>query len=89
MGIVAQSMLLQAVEIGLNGICIGAFDRKAVQQALSLELEPLLILAIGRGIDNIRLVEISTTDNHNYYRHDGVHYVPKIGVKNLILNKKA
>lgn len=89
LGIVAQSMLLQAVEIGLNGICIGAFDRKAVQQALSLELEPLLILAIGRGIDNIRLVEISTTDNHNYYRHDGVHYVPKIGVENLILNKKA
>lgn len=85
LGIVAQSMLLQAVEIGLNGICIGAFDRKAVQQALSLELEPLLVIAIGRGVDNIRLVEIDEAENHAYYRCDGVHYVPKVRVEDLML----
>ena len=85
LGIAAQSMLLQAVEIGLNGICIGAFDKEAVQKALSLELEPLLILAIGRGCDNIRLVDIKEEENHNYYRHDGVHYVPKVRLEDLIL----
>lgn len=86
MGIAAQSMLLQAVEIGLNGICIGAFDRKAVQEALSLEFEPLLILAIGRGRDTIRLVDIAEDENHNYYRDEqGVHYVPKLRLEELIL----
>ena len=85
LGIAAQSMLLQAVEIGLNGICIGAFDRGAVQRELSLDLEPLLVLAIGRGTDNIRLVEINENENHSYYRHDGVHYVPKVGLEELIL----
>ena len=85
LGIAAQSMLLQAVEIGLNGICIGAFDRGAVQRELSLDLEPLLVLAIGRGTDNIRLVEINESEN---YRRDGVHYVPKVGLEELIINKK-
>ena len=85
LGIAAQSMLLQAVEIGLNGICIGAFDKEAVQQALSLEVEPLLILAIGSGCDNIRLVDIKEDENHNYYRHDGVHYVPKVRLEDLII----
>ena len=85
MGIAAQSMLLQAVEIGLNGICIGAFDRAAVQRELSLDLEPLLVLAIGRGTDNIHLVEINENENHSYYRRDGVHYVPKVSLEELIL----
>ena len=30
LGIAAQSMLLKAVEMGLNGICIGAFNKNAV-----------------------------------------------------------
>jgi nitroreductase len=85
LGIAAQSMLLQAVEIGLNGICIGAFDRGAVQRELLLDLEPLLVLAIGRGTDNIRLVEINENENHSYYRRDGVHYVPKVRLEELIL----
>lgn len=85
LGIAAQSMLLQAVEIGLNGICIGAFDRGAVQHELLLDLEPLLVLAIGRGTDNIRLVEITESENHSYYRRDGVHYVPKVRLEELIL----
>ena len=85
LGIVAQSMLLQAVEIGLNGICIGAFDAKAVKQELSLPYDPVLVLAIGRGKDNIRLKPIAEDDNHAYYREDGIHYVPKVRVEDLIL----
>ena len=42
-------MLLQAVEMGLNGMCIENFDREAVAAALDLEYEPLLILAVGRS----------------------------------------
>ena len=85
LGIVAQSMLLQAVEIGLNGICIGAFDAKAVKQELSLPYDPVLVLAIGRGKDNILLKPITEDDNHAYYREDGIHYVPKVRLEDLIL----
>lgn len=86
LGIAAQSMLLQAVEIGLNGICIGAFDKQAVKEALDLQLEPLLIVAIGKGDEQIRLVEIGQEENHNYYRDEkGVHYVPKVALSDLII----
>ena len=85
LGIVAQSMLLQAVEIGLNGICIGAFDAKAVKESLGLKYEPCLVLAIGRGADTIRLTPIGEEENHNYYREDGVHYVPKVRIDDLII----
>ena len=85
LGIAAQSMLLQAVEIGLNGICIAAFDKQKIREELQHPFEPLLILAIGRGKDNIQLSEISANESHNYYRKEGVHYVPKLTIEELII----
>ena len=85
LGISVQSMLLQAAEIGLNGICIGAFDKERIRQKFHLESEPLLILAIGKGIEKIELVEISENDDHRYFRKDGIHYVPKVRVEDLII----
>ncbi len=85
LGIVAQSMLLQATEIGLGGICIGAFDHAAIREALALPYEPLLVLAIGRPNERISIVECSEGDSLTYYREGGVHYVPKININDLIL----
>lgn len=84
-GIAAQSMLLQAVELGLNGICIGAFDKPRIMQELNLETEPLLLLAIGRGAERIELREIDAGDDHSYFRENGVHIVPKVRLDELIL----
>jgi hypothetical protein len=85
LGIVAQSMLLAATEMGLGGICIGAFDHAEVKEALALKYDPLLVIAIGRPAERIELVEVNKGDNLTYYRKDGVHYVPKIRVDDLIL----
>lgn len=85
LGIVAQSMLLQATEIGLGGICIGAFDHEAIKTVLNLPYEPLLVLAIGRPNERIEIVECSEGDSLTYYREGGVHYVPKININDLIL----
>lgn len=85
LGIVAQSMLLQATEMGLGGICIGAFDHAEIKEALNLPHDPLLVLAIGRPAERIELVECSEGDSLAYYREEGVHYVPKIRVDDLIL----
>lgn len=85
LGISAQSMLLRATEMGLNGICIRAFDRMRIREIFSLDCEPLLILAIGRGTDRIELVDIRSQDDRRYYRVDGVHCVPKLTVDDLII----
>ncbi|WP_368149100.1 nitroreductase family protein [Alistipes senegalensis] len=85
LGISAQSMLLQAAEIGLNGICIGAFDKARIRQEFGLEWEPLLILAIGRGIEKIELVPIGADGDRAYYREGGTHYVPKVRPEDLTI----
>lgn len=85
LGISVQSMLLRAVEMGLNGLCIAAFDRRRVREALHLPLDPLLVVAVGRSAERFELVEIRADDDHDYYRRDGIHYVPKVRLDDLIL----
>ena len=85
LGIAAQSMLLKAVEMGLNGICIGAFNKNAVVEEFSLQHEPVLVLAIGKGAEHIQLTRAKEGENLTYYRKDGVHFVPKLGLDDLLL----
>ena len=85
MGIATQTMLLRAVEMGLNGICIAAFDHEAVREALHLPLAPQLILAIGRSTERIEVVDIEEGESTTYYRKNGTHFVPKVKVEDLII----
>ena len=86
LGIALQSMALKAVEMGLNTLMIGAFNREKLQEALQLPLEPLMLLAVGKGIDRIELVLTDEEAPRAYYRKEGVHYVPKVRPSDLILN---
>ncbi|MBQ6763535.1 MAG: nitroreductase family protein [Bacteroidales bacterium] len=85
LGIAAQSLLLKAVEMGLNGIIIRAFDAGKLQEALGLELTPLLVIAIGKGAENIFLKPVDSGEPLNYYRKDGVHFVPKRKVDDILI----
>lgn len=85
LGISVQSMLLQAVEIGLNGICLMSFDKDKIKENLSLPYEPLVVVAIGKSAENIQIVDIPKDGDCNYYRKDGIHYVPKLSVDDLII----
>ena len=85
LGMAIQSMLLKAVEMGLNGITIGAFNKGELVKELDLPYEPLMVLAIGKGIEKIELVPIHPDESHAYYRKDGIHYVPKVRVNDLLV----
>lgn len=85
LGISAQSMLLKAVDMGLNGIIIGAFNKAEIAKEFALPYEPLLIVAVGSGNEVIRTTPISADESHAYYRKDGVHYVPKVRASELLL----
>ena len=84
-GIAAQSMLLKAVEMGLGGICIGAFNPAAVTEAFALPCPPQLVIAIGKPAEQIELVKVRAGEPLQYYRENGIHYVPKIVLDDLIL----
>lgn len=85
LGIATQSMLLKAAEMGLNGLIIGAFNRPKLQETLDLPYPPLLVLAIGKGDEHIELIPIDEGENHSYYRKEGIHYVPKVRIADLII----
>ena len=85
LGISLQSMLLKAVEIGLNGIIVRSFNREALEIAFDLEIKPLAILAIGKGSESIFLRPIREGEPQSYYRKDGIQYVPKLGLYDLVI----
>ncbi len=85
LGIAAQSILLKAVEMGLGGIFILNFRVAELQAALSLPLEPLAVIGIGKPLERIFLVDAKPGDSLDYYRKDGVHFVPKLQLKDLII----
>lgn len=85
LGIAAQSILLNAVSRGLNGIAILNFNPEALQQALDLPLKPLCVLGLGKGIERIFLLPVHQGDSLKYFRKEGVHYVPKLTVEDLLI----
>ena len=85
LGIATQTMLLRAVEMGLNGICIAAFDHEEVSKALNLSVAPQLILAIGRSAEHIEVVDIAEGESTTYYRKNGTHFVPKLRTEDIII----
>ena len=84
LGFAAQSILLKATQMGLGGIFILTFRKEAVKEALSLPLEPVAIIAIGKPAESVFLLP-SDGENLKYYRKEGVHYVPKLTINHLII----
>lgn len=88
-GIVAQTILLSAVEMGLGGCMIGNFNASEVKETLELEeyLAPLLIVAVGKPKEEIILTEVAEGEPVAYYRDENdVHYVPKRRLEDIVLN---
>ena len=88
-GIVAQTILLAAAEMGLNGCMIGSFAAGELREKLGLPeaIKPQLLLALGEGTDRIVMTDVGEDGSTTYYRDAGdTHYVPKRTLGQLILN---
>ena len=85
LGISLQSMSLKATEMGFNCVMICAFNKTNITEHFRLPYEPLAILAVGKGAENIKLKTISVDESRAYYRVDGVHYVPKVKLDEIII----
>lgn len=85
LGISLQSMSLKAVELGLNCLIICAFNKTKIKASLNLDKEPLAILAVGKGIEKVFLMPVDASSPLDYYRKDGVHFVPKLKVGDITL----
>jgi nitroreductase len=86
-GIAAHSILLGASNEGLGGCIIASIKREELCDELRIpdKFEVLLVLAIGKPVEKIRIVEIKDDDVKYWRDEQGVHYVPKRNLKDLIL----
>lgn len=86
LGISVQSMMLKATEMGLNGVIVKNFNPERLASELKMPqgMKPLCVLAIGKSAEEVRIVEVGKDDSLKYYREDGIHYVPKIKIDDLL-----
>ncbi len=85
-GICAMAISLGANEKGLACCMIGAFDKDKMRAALGLgeKIAPQLVIGIGKP-DETRCVCGLREGSTRYYREDGIHYVPKRSIEDIII----
>ena len=89
-GIAAQSIMLGATEAGLGGCIIASIKREELCEELKIpdRFEVLLILALGKPVENIIIHEIKDDDVKYWRDNKGNHHVPKRSLKDLIIKIK-
>ncbi len=86
-GIAAEAIMLAATEAGLGGCMMTSFSRETLPSLLSLpaEITPQLVLALGKPDEQVELTEPAPDGDVSYYREDGIHFVRKRRLDDLIL----
>ena len=88
-GIVAQSLMLLAVEAGYGGCMIGNFNGPAIMEALRTpkNCSLQLVLALGEPDEEI-ILEEAKDGKITYYRDEAfVHHVPKRPLDEIIIKR--
>lgn len=84
-GIAAEVLMLAAAERGWGGCIIGSFDRSGLSALLPSHVVPKLVLSLGKPDEEVCLTDAALNGSVTYYRRDGIHYVQKRSVEDLIL----
>lgn len=84
-GIVSHTILLKACEMGYGGCMIGSFDKNSISESLEIKekYEITLVIALGKALESPELTEVE--DSIKYYRKNGIHYVPKRNLEDILL----
>jgi nitroreductase len=79
--------MLGATEAGLGGCIIGSINKENLRSGLSIPgyLDILLVLALGKPVENIILDEIVDGDVRYWRDSEGNHHVPKRSTDELII----
>lgn len=86
-GIASMTISLAVQEAGLACCLIGAFNAEGVAKALDLPsgVQPQLVIGIGKPDETRMAVEAEAGADTKYYRKDGVHFVPKRPLSEIII----
>lgn len=87
-GITAQSILLQATELGYGGCIIASVKRDTLHALLQLpqHLEIIQVIALGKAKEIVVTDDLSNNEYKYWREKDGVHHVPKRVMDELIIH---
>jgi len=89
-GIVAQTMLLGAIEKGLGGCMLSNLDKKKLRDVLAIDeqFDLLLVIALGKPVEEVVIDTVGEDGSTKYWRDENqVHHVPKRKLDDLILSE--
>jgi nitroreductase len=86
-GIAAQSIMLGATEAGLGGCMIASIRKELLRSELNIpeQFEILLILALGKPVENVIIDEIRNGDVKYWRDEEKNHHVPKRSLNEIII----
>ena len=89
-GIASQNIMLGANEKGLGGCIIATINRDKLRKSLEIEdrYEILLVLAIGKPKETVKIEYIDSGGDIKYWRDDeAVHHVPKRLLEDIVVKE--
>lgn len=89
-GIVAQSILLGAVEQGFGGCIIVSVKRQELAEVMNIpeQYEIALVIALGKPKETVVITDVKNNDIKYFRDENAVHYVPKRSIDDIILDIK-
>jgi nitroreductase len=86
-GIVAQTILLGAVEKGFGGCIIAAVKRQELAEIMNIpqQYEIALVIALGKPKEEVVITDVKNNDIKYFRDANAVHYVPKRSLDDIIL----
>lgn len=89
-GICAQTIVLGAAEKGIAACMLGAFSKEEMRSLFSLadNLEPVLIIALGKAKEKVEITDATEETGIRYYRSARyTHVVPKRPLEEIFIGE--
>jgi nitroreductase len=86
-GIASQTILLNCFSEGLGGTIFLGIDKEKLKKDLNSDLEVVSVIAIGKPVEEVEIVEPKDGDIKYYRDNNGKHFVPKRSLEELIIGK--
>lgn len=89
-GIASQNIILIADELGYGACIVISYNKKIFEEVLELpeNYDSKVVIILGESKDIVKLIDSKNEDDTNYYIENGIHYVPKLKLGELIISKK-
>ena len=89
-GIATQNIILVADELGYGACIVMSYNKKIFEEVLELpeEYDSKAVIILGEAKDIVKLIDSKDEEDTKYFVENGIHYVPKLKLCDLILGKK-